>query len=114
MPWQTHSVEPLITDRLRRRVECDFPEPSGAAGVMHLLRESTDAIGEHWALAQSPEGVERLHAAMILGARGSIPRLQQAVALAALDWRDLLVGAGLGNEDWQTRLDEELGPVEAH
>lgn len=78
------------------------------------MSETTDAIGEHWAIAQYPEGIERLEAAMILSARGSVPRLQQAVALAELDWRDLLVGAGLGNEDWPTRLDEELGPAGPH
>lgn len=74
------------------------------------MREMTDKIGHHWLIAQSPEGVERLQAAIVLSAGGSTSRLQEAVALAELDWRDLLVGAGLANEDWPTRLDRELGP----
>ncbi|WP_323101288.1 hypothetical protein [Intrasporangium sp. YIM S08009] len=28
---------------------------------------------------------------------------------ARTDWRDVLVGAGLGSADWPARLDDELG-----
>ena len=34
---------------------------------------------------------------------------RRRLELAGIDWRDLLVGAGLGDEDWPRRLDEALG-----
>jgi len=42
--------------------------------------------------------------------RGDPGRLRDACELAKLDWRDVLVGAGLADEDWPSRLDTELGP----
>jgi hypothetical protein len=30
--------------------------------------------------------------------------------LARIDWRDILVGEGLGNDDWLEKLTEEFGP----
>ena len=41
--------------------------------------------------------------------QGDLSRLRDALALAATDWRDLLVRAGLGDDDWASRLDSELG-----
>jgi hypothetical protein len=40
---------------------------------------------------------------------GDIGRLCQAIELAAKDWRDVLMAAGLADTDWPRRLDEELG-----
>jgi hypothetical protein len=52
---------------------------------------------------------EPVQAAIVLLANGDIGRLRQALHLAAADWRDLLVAAGLADEDWPVRLDRELG-----
>jgi hypothetical protein len=46
---------------------------------------------------------------MVLDAHGSIEAFCQRLELAGADWRDLLVGAGLGGEDWPRRLDAVLG-----
>ena len=43
--------------------------------------------------------------------RGDISRLQDAMALDQVDWRDVLVRAGLADDDWSSRLDTELGPA---
>ena len=43
--------------------------------------------------------------------RGDMSRLRDSLDLAAIDWRDVLVRAGLGDEDWPSRLDSELGPT---
>ncbi|GAA1661764.1 hypothetical protein GCM10009765_09120 [Fodinicola feengrottensis] len=54
---------------------------------------------------------ERIQAGVVLCARGDLHRLRDACALAELDWRDVLMGAGLAHEDWPSRLDAELGPT---
>jgi hypothetical protein len=42
----------------------------------------------------------RVHLATIKLADGDVARFQQALALAQIDWRDVLVAAGLANADW--------------
>jgi hypothetical protein len=88
---------PGISDRLHRRIERDFPAPGSAAPVAEMVA----AAGES----------ERIQAAVVIWARGHQDRLRNACQLASLDWRDLLVRAGLADEDWPSRLDTELGPA---
>lgn len=59
--------------------------------------------------AAEKQSLERIQAAIVLVAAGDAGRLDQAAALAESDWRDVLVAAGLANEDWPARLDDELG-----
>ena len=54
-------------------------------------------------------GVERVQTAIIIIAAGNMNRFLDAIQLAELDWRDVLVAAGLANGDWATRLDDILG-----
>ncbi|MCH1867330.1 hypothetical protein [Nocardioides sp. CFH 31398] len=82
------------TPRVRRRIEADFGERA-------------DAVVDAVAAAGS---TERLQAAIVLAARARPDHLEAALRLAALDWRDLLVDAGLEHADWPARLDAELGP----
>lgn len=88
---------PGVSDRLRRRIERDFPAPGSAASVTEMVA----------AAGQS----ERIQAAVVLRRRGDLDRLRDACELARLDWRDVLAGAGLADEDWQAHLDTELGPA---
>ena len=46
-------------------------------------------------------------AVVLLVQRGVHPR--DAIQLAGTDWRDLLVAAGLANEDWRERVAAVLG-----
>jgi hypothetical protein len=87
----------IASERLRRRVERDFPEPGSANGVMVMV----SAVGES----------ARIQAAMVIWANGDLARVREIRELALLDWRDALVTAELANEDWPERLDAELGPV---
>jgi hypothetical protein len=94
------------TRRLERRIQRDFPQPGSAAGVLHLLADLPHQAGYHEGILTS----ERLQAAIILAARGSVARLRQMLDLAAADSRDVLVAGGLADDGWQRRLDIELGP----
>jgi hypothetical protein len=86
--------------RLERRIRRDFPEPGSAHGVLQLLAGLPRTAGYD----------ERVQAAIVLLADRDIGRLHRALDLAAKDWRDLLVAAGLADEDWPDKLDRELGP----
>ena len=83
-----------ITPRLQRRIELDFPDDPATVGQL------VSGVAEH----------ERVQAAVVLCAKGDWNRLDDALALVGLDWRDSLVRAGLEVEDWEQRLDLELGP----
>lgn len=93
--------------RLERRIQRDFPEPGSASGVLALLAGLPGRAGYDHAVLCS----ERVQAAIVLLANGDIARLKQAIDLAATDWRDLLVAAGLANADWPDQLDRVLGPA---
>jgi hypothetical protein len=86
-----------VTSRLRSRIERDFGESGNAEGVCRLVGEASDT--------------ERVQAAIVLTAAGRIADLRDAIALAQIDWRDVLMNAGLANEDWPTRLEAHLGPT---
>jgi hypothetical protein len=86
-----------VSDRLRRRIERDFPEPGSARAVIDMV----GAVNES----------ERVQAAVVVWASGDLARLRDARDLAERDWRDVLMRAGLADEDWPSRLDAELGPT---
>ena len=52
---------------------------------------------------------ERLQAAIVLYANGDDDRLRHILRSTTRDWRDTLVWAGLGRDDWPNRLNSELG-----
>jgi len=86
-----------MSPRLQRRVQTDFPAAGSAEEVERLVSESSDS--------------ERVQTAIVIWVRGDMSRLQDGLALAGVDWRDALVRAGLGDDDWSSRLDNELGPT---
>lgn len=84
------------TTRLERRISEDFG--ADAALVIDALSELQDyAAGE------------RVQAAVVKLARGDLGRLDAQLREARIDWRDVLVAAGLAHEDWPERLDDYLG-----
>ena len=78
-------------------MQSDFPSAGSAAEVERLVTDTTDT--------------ERVQAAMVVWSGGDMDRLRDAVALAGVDWRDVLMRANLADEDWSARLDAELGPT---
>ncbi|MFD5146017.1 hypothetical protein [Streptomyces sp. NPDC058401] len=95
-----------VTERLHRRIRTDFPGEQAARGVVGALRALVEELGPDGMHGTTPE---RLTAAVVFFARGDVRRVRSAVRLASTDWRDLLMAADLGHENWPARLDEELG-----
>jgi hypothetical protein len=93
-----------VTRRVVERVNRDYPD-SSRAEVTDLLASLDLGPGS------TPDGDERIHAAILIAADGDLERLMAAVRLARLDWRDLLVDLGLENDDWPSRVTESLGPA---
>jgi hypothetical protein len=55
---------------------------------------------------------ERVQASLVLASRGQWDRFKSMLQLLKLDWRDVLMAGGLGQDDWRAVLDVELGPSE--
>ena len=89
-------AEPL-TPRLTKWVEQQFGEEASFV-LRQLGGFDTESTGQF---------SERLLAAIAIEARRR--GLPAALELARIDWRDVLVVAGLGDEDWPTVLDHVLG-----
>jgi RimJ/RimL family protein N-acetyltransferase len=88
------------TPRLAARVRRDFPDD--AERILERLTELELPLAEE-------QSRERILAAIVIAANGDRNALDYALRLASRDWRDVLVGAGLGNLDWPARLERELG-----
>jgi hypothetical protein len=87
-----------VSERVAVRVRADF----GA-------REAGEALRELAGTETGNQDAERVHAAVVLAAGGSLGQLKRLVALSHVDWRDVLVAGGLGNGDWPEVLARELG-----
>ena len=96
-------AEDVLTARLWRRIQRDFPDPEDARVVADMLR------GFAHRHSRSRQNSERLMAAVVLFARGDLDRARRRVQVGDKDWRDLLCSAGLENADYPRILDEELG-----
>ena len=88
-----------------------MPTPSDRISMRAALlfgaraREVTAILGELDVGRQSPD---RVHAAVLLLSDGDWDRFVDAVRLAVVDWRDVLVAARLADGDWPERLDAYL------
>ena len=83
-----------VSDRVAKRVRHDFRGPDSAEELLrHLARVDLS---------------ERVQAAIVLYAAGSVPKFFSALQE---DWCDVLVNAGLEHEDWPVKLDRELGEL---
>jgi phosphoribosylformimino-5-aminoimidazole carboxamide ribotide isomerase len=99
-------AETLLTARVRRRVERDYPgaDRDTALDLLVGLDLGSSRAGREAA------GRERIHAALLMLAGGDVRRLASEAAEAARDWRDTLVAADLAGDDWPSRVESELGP----
>ncbi len=90
-----HDIDERVSLRVRERIVREFPTRSDARTVFRLVAEAHDS--------------ERIQAAVVVAGRGRMPGIEEAVALARLDWRDLLVNTGLAHDNWPAVLDAEFG-----
>ncbi len=93
---------PVVSERVSDRLKEDF----GASAPQVLSALERLDLDIH-------ADAERVHAAVLLAAKGSRTMLHDALEHAQSDWRDLLDRAGLAGADWRERLTDELGPSDA-
>jgi hypothetical protein len=98
LDWRVNGHE----SRLLRRIRLEFREP-WSSDVFQLLSTLENGSG-------GAPGIERLQAAVLLIAQGDYHRFRHALSLAQRDWRGTLELAGLQNDDWMARLNEQFGP----
>ncbi len=63
-----------------------------------------DALSSRELAALPPEAYPRVHFAILRISGGDLHRLDEAIDLAARDWRDVLVAAGLHEANWEDVL----------
>ena len=90
-----------LTQRLTDRIGRDFPPGTGEQAHGYLKGLTADACGG--------QDLERIQAAVVLASDGQWERFLAVFKLLAVDWRDVLMAGGLGNEDWPQVLNRELG-----
>ena len=79
-----------LSPETERRLVSIFPEEDQAL-VRLLLREE---CGHRLPGNTSPELLERIRIAVLKESDGSLEQFDEAIKLAKIDWRDLLVAAG--------------------
>lgn len=99
---------PAVVGFDRNGIFIQCPEPGSAAAILGQLGDLPRRAGYDPQVLAS----ERVQAAIVIYANGDLERFGQAVELAATDWRDLLIAAGLADDDWPQVLDRDLGPTE--
>lgn len=89
-----------VSARIRRRIARDFApaERNGVERTLASLLPASDAPGR-----------ERIQAAVLIVAAGRMDRLERQVREVDIDWRDVLMAADLGFDDWPMRVDAFLG-----
>ena len=89
---------PVPSPRIAERLTADF---AGAAPRMLSTLERLAVTAQ--------VDPERVHAAILIAARGNQSMFQDAVEHAQSDWRDLLDRTGLADDDWRRVIDAEFG-----
>ena len=83
-----------LTPATFQRVQILFPAATELVAKL-LRRECADNL-PLWTPA-TPEGLERIRFAVLKPSGGRLDRLNSAIRLAQVDWRDALMAAGFGH-----------------
>ena len=96
-----------LSPDIEAKVRANFKNEEVGA-VLSALSEMIEPPFEgEWALTR-----ERVQIAILVSAQSSLERMLQSVAGAQIDWRDTLVGAGLGESNWRSVAKEAGYDVE--
>jgi hypothetical protein len=85
------------------------PTTRQARGISPRIRERVRRDFDVERRLAAASNSERFQAAVVFSARGDLGRFDGCLRLLAIDWRDLLVGAGLADDDWADQLGAQLG-----
>jgi len=89
-----------LAERVAEAIRKQYGEE--AETVVTLLEEV-----ESGSLRQTLYGPsERLETAVLILAQGDVEKLLSALDLLRIDWRDLLVAAGIERADWPAKIDD--------
>lgn len=81
---------------LEKNVRVAFPAKDAGMVIAALVAmPEPAAVTPEWVVARA-----RVQIAVLMRADGDIELLHKAIEQSQVDWRDTLVGAGLGNADW--------------
>ena len=84
-----------LSPELQARIAALFGEQAGAVGQMLLGRCGADlpVIAK-----QGDNGIERVRCAVLKLSEGKLDKLEHAIDRANVDWRDVLVWSGFGQD----------------
>jgi len=85
-----------LSAETQRRLDVLFDGPSRQTAVDLLVSLCGDNL-PLWQPAD-PRGLERIRFAALKLSNGDLDELRLAVAMAQVDWRDVLVAAGFGHD----------------
>jgi hypothetical protein len=83
----------IVTDLVKQHVHKLFP-PDEAELVIAELASA------HWAACRDGEDAERVYFAVLHLSGGDLRKFDQVFRGGRIDWRDILVEAGLADSDW--------------
>lgn len=94
-----------ISDVVRKEVHARFEYPENQY-VERLLEATAIPF-----LETPGRERDRVHLAILLRAQGDFDQFARSLATAAIDYRDLLMAAGMGHADWPHVLQAAGFPV---
>ena len=97
----------LVSELVRREVRARF-DAADAAALEHRLETTSLPFLEAENRARERD---RVHLGILLASRGDPERFVRHLAMAAHDWRDVLMAAGLAHGNWPEVLAAAGFPV---
>ena len=94
MAEDSHLVE--LSPETLRRLELLFPPDTRELAELLLRSDCGNNLPLHE--PQDAKGLERVRFAALKVSDGQLEKLEEAIRLAQIDWRDLLVAAGFAHD----------------
>jgi hypothetical protein len=94
--WLRGGLVAELSEGTKKRIDMLFAEVERA----EVVKVIADECGNNLPFCEgdTPEDLERIRLAVLKLSEGDITKLRDAVHLAQVDWRDLLVAAGFADD----------------